>query len=84
MEKAVEWKLIPASVKLAKTPLEAVTGAEALVLATEWKEFANVDLSEVKAAMHTPLVFDGRNLFDPATMKQLGFFYSGIGRQASK
>jgi UDPglucose 6-dehydrogenase len=84
MEKAVEWKLIPASVKLAKTPLEAATGAEALVLATEWKEFANVDLSEVKAAMHTPLVFDGRNLFDPATMKQLGFLYYGVGRQPVK
>jgi UDPglucose 6-dehydrogenase len=84
MEKAVEWKLIPSSVKLAKTPLEAVTGAEALVLATEWKEFANEDLSAVKAAMHTPLVFDGRNLFDPTTMKQLGFLYHGIGRQPVK
>ena len=84
MEKAVEWKLIPAGVKLAKTPLEAATGAEALVLATEWKEFANEDLSAVKAAMHTPLVFDGRNLFDPATMKQLGFIYHGIGRQPVK
>ena len=84
MEKAVEWKLIPSSVKLAKTPLEAVAGAEALVLATEWKEFANQDLSEVKSAMHTPLVFDGRNLFDPATMKELGFHYCGIGRAKAK
>jgi len=84
MEKAIEWKLIPASVKLAKTPLEAVTGAEALVLATEWKEFANVDFAEVKAAMHTPLIFDGRNLFDPATMKELGFLYYGVGRQPVK
>ncbi|MEO6742458.1 MAG: UDP-glucose/GDP-mannose dehydrogenase family protein [Chthoniobacteraceae bacterium] len=84
MEKAIEWKLIPSSVKLAKTPLEATTGAEALVLATEWKEFTNVDFAAVKAAMHTPLVFDGRNLFDPATMKQLGFQYYGIGRQAAK
>jgi UDPglucose 6-dehydrogenase len=84
MEKAVEWKLIPAGVKLAKTPLEAATGAEALVLATEWKEFANVDLAAVKAAMHTPLIFDGRNLFDPVTMKQLGFLYHGIGRQPVK
>jgi UDPglucose 6-dehydrogenase len=83
-EKAREWKLIPDSVKLAATPLEAAAGAEALVLATEWKEFANVDLAAVKAAMHTPLVFDGRNLFDPATMKQLGFIYHGIGRQAAK
>ncbi len=83
-DKAREWKLVPDGVKLAATPIEAVQGAEALVLATEWKEFASVDLSEVKAAMHTPLIFDGRNLFDPATMKELGFHYIGIGRQAVK
>jgi UDPglucose 6-dehydrogenase len=80
MEKAREFKLIPASVKLVASPLEAVDGAEALVLATEWKEFANVDLVEVKKRMHTPLVFDGRNLFDPATLRELGFTYTGVGR----
>jgi len=84
MEKAIEWKLIPASVTLAKTPLEAVVDAEALVLATEWKEFANQDLGEVKAKMHTPLIFDGRNHFDPATMKELGFIYYAIGRPLVK
>ena len=73
-------QLIPESVKLATDPLEAVTGAEALVLATEWKEFTTVDLQEVMKRMHTPLVFDGRNLFDPQTMKQLGFIYYGVGR----
>ncbi len=83
-DKAREWKLVPDGVKLAATPIEAAQGAEALVLATEWKEFANVDLAEVKAAMHTPLIFDGRNLFDPVTMKELGFHYAGIGRQAVK
>jgi UDPglucose 6-dehydrogenase len=84
MEKAIEWKLIPPSVTLAKTPLEAVVDAEALVLATEWKEFANQDLSEVKSKMHTPLIFDGRNHFDPVTMKELGFTYYGIGRPLVK
>jgi UDPglucose 6-dehydrogenase len=81
MEKAREFKLIPESVKLAESPLEAVDGAEALILATEWKEFLNVDLLEVKARMHTPLIFDGRNLFAPATMAELGFTYRGIGRR---
>ncbi len=80
MEKALEFKLIPESVKLAKSPLEAVEGAEALVLATEWRDFKEVDLTAVKSRMHTPLVFDGRNLFDPATMKELGFTYRCIGR----
>jgi UDPglucose 6-dehydrogenase len=81
MEKAREFKLLPESVKMAASPLEAVEGAEALILATEWKEFANVDLLEVKKRMHTPLVFDGRNLFDPDTMRELGFTYRGIGRR---
>jgi UDPglucose 6-dehydrogenase len=81
MEKAREFKLLPASVKLAESPLDAADGAEALILATEWKDFANVDLAEVKKRMHTPLVFDGRNLFDPETMRELGFTYRSIGRR---
>jgi len=81
MEKARDFNLIAESVKLSATPLEAVEGAEALILATEWKEFANVDLLEVKKRMHTPMIFDGRNLFAPATMKELGFTYRGIGRR---
>jgi len=81
MEKAREFNLLPAAVKLTATPLDAIDGAEALILATEWKEFANVDLNEVKSRMHTPLIFDGRNLFDPDTMRELGFTYRGIGRR---
>jgi len=84
-EKAIEYKLVDgAKVKIAKTPLDAVEGAEALLLATEWKEFANVDLAAVKAKMHTPLVFDGRNLFDPQTMADLGFDYHAVGRPQPK
>jgi UDPglucose 6-dehydrogenase len=80
MEKAVEYKLIPPSVKLVSSPLEAVEGAEALLLATEWKEFARQDFAAVKASMHTPLVFDGRNHFNPKTMREMGFVYYGVGR----
>lgn len=80
-EKAVAWKLIdPDKVKLAPTPLDAVKGAEALILATEWNEFQNQDFEAVKNAMHTPLVFDGRNLFNPGTMREFGFTYHAIGR----
>jgi UDPglucose 6-dehydrogenase len=81
MVKVREFKLIPETVKLTETPLDAVDGAEALILATEWNEFLNVDLLEVKNRMHTPLIFDGRNLFDPGTMHELGFTYRGIGRR---
>ncbi len=80
MEKAKEYKLVEGA-KLVDSPLEAVEGAEALILATEWAEFESVDLQEVKKRMHTPLVFDGRNLFDPPTMRELGFTYRGVGRE---
>ena len=83
MAKAREIKAI-AEAKLAISALEAVGGAEALIIATEWSEFANVDLAVVKEKMATPIVFDGRNLFDPETMGQLGFHYHSIGRTSVK
>ncbi len=79
MEKAREVKEI-AGATFANSALEAVEGAEALILATEWAEFANVDLGTVKEKMATPIIFDGRNLFDPQTMATLGFHYHSIGR----
>jgi len=79
MEKAREVKAI-AEAKLAASAVEAAQGVEALIIATEWSEFANVDLAVVKDKMTTPIVFDGRNLFDPETMGQLGFHYHSIGR----
>src|SRR5437660_521303 len=79
MEKAREVKAI-ADAKFAASALEAAEGAEALVIATEWSDFANVDIAVVKEKMTTPIVFDGRNLFNPETMGQLGFHYHSIGR----
>lgn len=67
-------------IKFADTALDAVDGAEALIIATEWPEFRHQDFTAVKQRMIAPLVFDGRNLLDPATMKDLGFTYRGIGR----
>ena len=82
MAKVEELKLCPGIV-MKGSALEAATDAEALILATEWNEFNNIDLDEVKKAMHTPIVFDGRNLFDPGTMTQLGFQYYSIGRSGA-
>lgn len=79
MEKATEYKLIEGA-KLASSPLEAAQGAEALIIATEWKDFAAVDLEELKKVMHTPLIFDGRNLLDPETVRAAGLTYTSIGR----
>jgi UDPglucose 6-dehydrogenase len=78
-EKVAEFNLCKGAV-LAKSALEAVENAEALVLATEWNEFQSIDFLQVRKKMHTPLIFDGRNLFDPETMNELGFIYHGIGR----
>ncbi len=71
---------IGSKIQLADSPLDCVQGAEALVIATEWDEFAAVDFTEVKKRMVAPMVFDGRNLLDPVTMKEFGFQYCGIGR----
>ena len=64
LEKTRDLKAIDGA-NFVSSALEAVEGAEALIIATEWKEFANVDLAVVKEKMTTPIVFDGRNLFDP-------------------
>ena len=83
MDKAREADAIGGAI-FANSALEATDGAEALIIATEWSEFANVDLEVVKGKMTTPIVFDGRNLFDPETMAKLGFHYHSIGRATVK
>ena len=79
MEKAVEFKLVDGA-RLATSPIDAANGAEALIIATEWKEFTTVDLKELQKVMHTPLIFDGRNIMDPKTVRAAGFQYTSIGR----
>jgi len=81
MDKARAVKTIGAA-EFASSALEAVSDAEALIIATEWIEFANVDLAIVRDKMRTPIVFDGRNLLDPETMIHLGFHYHSIGRSS--
>ena len=83
MERARELSAIK-SAKFCQSPLEAALNAEALIIATEWAEFTNVDLTVVKEKMTTPIIFDGRNLFDPATMAKVGFHYHSIGRPPVK
>lgn len=61
-------------------PLDAAQGSDALVVATEWKEFKSPDFNELKTLLKTPNIFDGRNLYNPKEMKALGFNYQAIGR----
>jgi UDPglucose 6-dehydrogenase len=70
-------------VRLCSTPLEAVTGADAAVIVTEWPELRDLPRIEVREAMRTPLIVDGRNLLDPRRAHAAGFVYEGIGRAAS-
>jgi UDPglucose 6-dehydrogenase len=55
-------------------------GADALVVVTEWNEFRHLDLARIKESMRQPVIIDGRNIYDPSTMRGLGFTYRGIGR----
>jgi len=65
---------------LCKTGPEAFEGADALAIVTEWQEFRSPDFDAIMRALRTPVIFDGRNLYDPKHMEQLGFSYYGIGR----
>lgn len=62
------------------TNYEALEGADALVICTEWGEFRNPSFKKMKELMKSPVIFDGRNIFDPKEMKELGFVYNSIGR----
>jgi UDPglucose 6-dehydrogenase len=70
-----------ARIDFAADPLAALQGADALVIVTEWKEFRGLDFSEIKKRLHEPLVFDGRNLYDPRLVKASGIEYFAIGRK---
>jgi UDPglucose 6-dehydrogenase len=59
---------------------EVAEGCDALVIATEWSEFKKLDLDRARKALSHPILFDGRNLFDPIEMEKLGFIYKSIGR----
>ncbi len=68
--------------KYATQPLDALENADALAINTEWSEFRNPDFDEMKRRMKQAVIFDGRNLYDPAQMLEHGFTYHSIGRGA--
>ncbi|MEA2371628.1 MAG: UDPglucose 6-dehydrogenase [Solirubrobacteraceae bacterium] len=74
--------LMPGGVVFATSAIEAVDGADAVVLVTEWPEFSQLDWSTVAEAMSGKLVVDGRNALDPAAVRAAGLIYEGIGRPA--
>lgn len=73
-------KLLGNKIDYAKSALDAVKSADCLAVVTEWNEFLDLDLPKIKKLMKTPLIADGRNIFDAEKVKELGFKYFGIGR----
>jgi len=69
--------------RFADSPLDALQGADALIIVTEWKAFKSPDFEAVKARLKNPVIFDGRNLFEPASIAGHGIEYHGIGREAA-
>ena len=65
---------------LAKSAYEAAQGADALAIVTEWQEFRSPDFDKLKEILKAPVIFDGRNLYDPATLTRFGLTYYAIGR----
>lgn len=70
-------------IKYAEGQYEALQGADALIIATEWNEFRTPDFLKIVSTLRSKTIFDGRNLFDTLAIKELGFYYESIGRPAS-
>ena len=73
-------KALMPEVELKRNAYAVAKGADAVVLVTEWNEFKQLDLVRLKRSMRRPVLVDGRNLYDPQAMRELGFVYRGIGR----
>src|SRR5438445_2807767 len=74
-------RVLPAGVVYCDSPYAAATDADAVALVTEWNEFKLLNLERLRAVMRRPIVFDGRNLWEPERMRRLGFEYHSIGRK---
>ena len=80
MDEARQIYKAESRVRFADSPMAALEGADALAIVTEWKEFRSPDFQRVKQVLRTPAIFDGRNLYDPAEVRQNGLEYYPIGR----
>ena len=72
-----------ASLTLCESANDTLAGADALVVMTEWQEFRSPDFNHIKESLTSPVVFDGRNIYDPGTLATFGLDYYGIGRGKS-
>jgi UDPglucose 6-dehydrogenase len=73
-------EVLPAGCRLVEDAWEAAEGADALLVVTEWAEYREPDFERLRGALRQPVIFDGRNLYDPERMRELGFRHYSIGR----
>lgn len=83
MERAKEAMPPTENLKYASDLYEAAKDADAVLILTDWKEFAAIDMARLNRAVHFPIIIDGRNLYKPQEMQRHGFTYVSVGRQAS-
>jgi UDPglucose 6-dehydrogenase len=76
----VARRILGSRIAYARSAYDAVKGADALLLVTEWNEFREPDFARVKKLMKSPVIFDGRNVYDPRHLRKLGFTYASVGR----
>ena len=72
--------MLNGNIEYAENPHECVRGADALVVVTQWEHFRSPDWGRMRRTMNTPVIFDGRNLYDPSSVVREGFTYMGVGR----
>ena len=77
-------KILGTKVTYCDRPYDALEGADGLAIVTEWQEFRNPDFGVMRRLLRRPVIFDGRNLYEPHTVASHGFSYFSIGRQTQK
>ena len=77
---AVAARIFDGRIALCEKSYDALVGADALAIVTEWNEFREPDFAKMRSMMRSPVIFDGRNIYSPEHMRALGFTYFSIGR----
>jgi UDPglucose 6-dehydrogenase len=76
----VASRVLPSAVRLTETPYECAAGSDAVIVVTEWNEFKQLDLAQLKHVMKQPVIIDARNVYEPAQVRAMGFTYRCFGR----
>ena len=76
----VATRFLPSAVQLTQNPYECARDADAVIIVTEWNEFKQLDLAQIRQAMKQPVIIDARNIYEPTMVKSLGFTYRAMGR----